>query len=339
MEGKEPRGGERQRDRELVEEAVRWNRETTASERESREEIADSRGEGGAGGGINKVEETGVRHVGGDGRQRIPTGSPPRQTRPLFCPGAAKSWDAALFPYHAYPRLVETKSFDRSAVCHGAKNGNHTHGDKARAPFPRENFFLTRATEGPPTREIDAGVTSPDRSRSSRVQCARSSDEKEREREDFNSVWRFEAAVCEFPRATPGAATPFKSTSRCWPTWHRQRLVNSIPSYSLSRSRRCTVTWWVFAYLFFFFQHHPCIRFCRCPEMSRISIRKSVVETLTCKLQHVWRVYIYRRRVTRAKRRPLTRWWKEPPSRWINFSVELERQLSFRSEAGLSSFI
>lgn len=90
------RGGDRQHDRELVEEAVRWNRDRAyaASERESREEIAERGGRG-----INKVEETGVRLVGGDGRQRIPTGNPPQQTQPLFCPGAhIKSWDATLFP-------------------------------------------------------------------------------------------------------------------------------------------------------------------------------------------------------------------------------------------------
>lgn len=156
--GRGPRGGEaRQRDRELVEEAVRWNRETAASERESREEIADSRGEGEgrgakAGGGINKVEETGVRHVGGDGRQRIPTGSPPRQTRPLFCPGAAaESWDAALFPYHTHIPVWSrpSRSTGRQSVTGRRTGTTHTVIKPGRLFSTGELFFFIRATEGP----------------------------------------------------------------------------------------------------------------------------------------------------------------------------------------------
>lgn len=62
---------------------------------------------------------------------------PASRTRPLFCPGAVESW---MFPYHLISsRLVETKSFGRSAVCHGAKNGNH--GNPGL--FHGEPFFLS----------------------------------------------------------------------------------------------------------------------------------------------------------------------------------------------------
>ncbi|CAL1680339.1 unnamed protein product [Lasius platythorax] len=91
-------------------------------ERESREEIAER------GGGINKVEETGVRHVGGYmGGNGFLQGVRPSRPGPFFAQGLPSPGTRRCSLPHAYPRLVETKSFDRSAVCHGAKNGNHTH--------------------------------------------------------------------------------------------------------------------------------------------------------------------------------------------------------------------
>jgi len=175
---------------------------------------------------------------------------PASRTRPLFCPGAVESW---MFPYHLIsPRLVETKSFGQSAVCHGAKNGNH--GNPGL--FHGEPFFFIRATI---SREDDTGTRSIRESETrshrrsipwSRVQCVNVSswtEQTTRRRErDFLTVWcDFNSAVRESPTRGSPITHNSGSASRCWPIWHRRRLVNSTPSYNLSRSRRCTGTWWV----------------------------------------------------------------------------------------------